>query len=198
MVQIDEPALVGDVTDEEWEALSRCLAALSEACPCVCLQTCYGDVAPYWPRLLELPVATLGVDLVAGRVRNRAAILGHPFPAEKQLVLGLVDGRNVWRSDLEDRRALVQEIAAVVPPERLLLAPSCSLLHLPETVADEERLPGALRDGLCFARERLQELDLLARALRHGVATVSDEWEVALEQRRRWLAMEDRLAPAVG
>jgi 5-methyltetrahydropteroyltriglutamate--homocysteine methyltransferase len=197
LVQIDEPALVGDVTEAEWAAVARCYDVLADACPDLCLQTYYGDVATLWPRLLALPVRAIGIDMVAGRERNMAALLAHPVPADKQLVLGIVDGRNVWRSDLEDRRALVQEIARIVPPERLLLSPSCSLLHLPETVEDEERLPAALRDGLCFARERLRELSLLARALREGVPAVTDEWSEAAAMRRRWLSMEGRVVPAV-
>ena len=197
LVQIDEPALVGDVTDEEWQAFAHCYTALAETNASLCIQTYYGDVAPVWSRLTRLPVAALGVDLVAGRERNRLAILQQPFPADKQLVLGVTDGRSVWRGDLDAVLALVREIAAAVPGERLLLAPSCSLLHLPETARDEERLPTELRDGLCFARERLRELDLLARALRDGVAAVSAEWESARQQRQRWLSMAGRSVAAV-
>jgi 5-methyltetrahydropteroyltriglutamate--homocysteine methyltransferase len=196
-IQMDEPALVGDVSDDEWEAFARCYATLAEVNSALCIQTYYGDIAPVWSRLLKLPVAALGVDMVAGGERNQAAILGQPFPANKKLVLGVVDGRNVWRSNLDDRLALIGEIAAVIPGERLLLSPSCSLLHLPETVEDEGELPPDLRDGLCFARERLQELDLLARALRGGITSVAGEWETARRQRERWLAMEGRSVAAV-
>jgi 5-methyltetrahydropteroyltriglutamate--homocysteine methyltransferase len=197
LVQIDEPALVGDVTGEEWQAFAQCCTALAETGASLCIQTYYGDVAPVWSRLIRLPVAALGVDLVAGRERNRAAILQQPFPLDKRLVLGVVDGRNVWRGDLEAALALVREITAAIPGERLLLAPSCSLLHLPETARDEEHLPSELREGLCFAQERLQELDLLARALRGGAASFAAERESARQQRQRWLSMTGRSVAAV-
>jgi 5-methyltetrahydropteroyltriglutamate--homocysteine methyltransferase len=197
LVQIDEPSLVTDVSDDEWSAFAACYEKLAQANASLCVQTYYGDVAPLWSRLVKLPVAALGVDLVAGRKRNSSAILNCPFPTDKKLVLGVVDGRNVWRSDLNVALACVQNIGVLVPAERLLISSSCPLWHLPETVADEEKLSSDLRDGLCFARERLQELNLLARALRGGVSSVQAEWDAARAQRQRWLNMEGRRVPAV-
>ena len=197
LVQIDEPSLVADVSDEEWNAFAACYEKLGQANPNLCVQTYYGDVAPLWSRLVNLPVAALGVDLVAGRKRNSSAILSCPFPIDKKLVLGVVDGRNVWRSDLNVALACVQNVEVLVPAEQLLISSSCPLWHLPETVADEETLPSDLRDGLCFAQQRLQELNLLSRALRSGVKTVQSEWDAAREQRRRWLHMEGRRVASV-
>jgi 5-methyltetrahydropteroyltriglutamate--homocysteine methyltransferase len=197
LVQIDEPSLVGDVTNEEWEAFAACYQTLVTSGAPLCLQTYYGDVAPLWPRLLQLPVAALGIDLVAGRARNREAVLSQPLPADKQLVLGIIDGRNVWRSHLEAALATVRKISEVVPPERLLLSPSCSLLHLPETVRDEVQLPHELKSGLCFSRERLQELNLLAKAARDGINTVEAGWEASSQKRKQWLQMAGRTLPSV-
>lgn len=197
LVQMDEPALVGDITDEEWQAFAACYTALSTTNVPLCVQTYYGNVAPLWDRLITLPIAALGIDLVAGRKRNAPLIIGRLFPTDKKLVLGVIDGRNVWRSDLNVALSLVQSIADLVPPERLLLAPSCSLLHLPETVTDEEKLSPDLKGGLCFAQERLHELGLLARALRKGTLSLQDEWDTAREQRRLWLNMKGRCVPAV-
>jgi methionine synthase II (cobalamin-independent) len=67
---------------------------------------------------------------VRGREGNLATFRAHSFPADKVLIAGVVDGRNVWRTDLDAARALVQELAQVVAPERLQLSASCSLLHL--------------------------------------------------------------------
>ncbi len=197
LVQMDEPSLVTDISDEEWNAFAACYEKLAQANPNLCVQTYYGDVAPLWSRLVKLPVAALGVDMVAGRKRNSSAILSCPFPADKKLVLGVVDGRNVWRSDLNVALAYVQNIAVWVPAERLLISSSCPLWHLPETVADEAVLPSDLRDGLCFAQQRLQELNLLARALRGGVASAQAEWNAVREQRNRWLHMEGRRVATV-
>lgn len=197
MVQIDEPALVGDVTEEEWRAFAACYQALSHANDRLCLQTYYGDVAPLWERLVALPVAGLGVDLVAGRKGNSSALLGRLFPRDKKLVLGLIDGRNVWRSDLNVALSLAKSIAELVAPEQLILAPSCSLLHLPETVIDEQALPHELKGGLYFAQERLSELKLLSRVLHRGIPAHEEEWDAARKKRQRWLTMEGRCVPAV-
>ncbi len=197
LIQMDEPSLVGDVDDEEWEAITEFYTAMASTGGAICVQTYYGHVEPVWARLLQLPVAALGIDMVAGRERNRAALLEQPFPEDKHLVIGVVDGRNVWRSDLDAALRLVQEIATIVPAERITIAPSCSLLHLPETVADEKDLPEDLRGGLCFARERLQELSLLGRALRNGIHSVETEWNQARQQRQRWRDMAGRTVPEV-
>jgi 5-methyltetrahydropteroyltriglutamate--homocysteine methyltransferase len=177
LIQVDEPALVGDLSDEEWSAFAGAYRAL--AGEAVVLQTYYGDVGPRLADLAALPVGGIGLDLVRGRAGNLAALERHGFPADKRLVAGVVDGRNVWRSDLDDLHGLVERLAERVAPERLLLSASCPLLHLPETVATEGDLPETLRGGLCFAQERVGELRLLAGALRSGRAAVAAEWEAA-------------------
>ena len=200
LVQLDEPALAGDVPDEEWAAFARCYRALAGApagAPGIVIQTCYGDVAPRYADLCTLPVAGLGLDFVRGRTGNLAAFRDHGFPADKFLVVGIVDGRNVWRTDLNDAFALVRELEQGVAPERIWLSASCSLLHLPETAAPEMHLPAALRQGLCFARERLAELVLLARALREGKEAVGAEWAEADAARCAWLDDPARHRPAV-
>ena len=195
IVQIDEPSLTGDISAAEWQAVADCYQTLAQVHPGICLQTYYGSVGDAWPQLLELPVAALGVDLLAPG--NREVVRGRALPKDKRLVLGVIDGRNVWRSDLPALYALVQDIAQAIAPERLLLSPSCPLWHLPETVADETHLPEDLRAGLCFAQERLHELTLLARALRHGLPEVQQEWNQAQTLRQRWLNMPGRRIPAV-
>jgi 5-methyltetrahydropteroyltriglutamate--homocysteine methyltransferase len=198
LAQVDEPALVGDVADQEWEVFAQCYQALASASGVgLVIQTYYGDVAPRYAALCALPVAGLGMDFVRGREGNLAAFRAHGFPADKVLAAGVVDGRNVWRTDLDAARAQVQELAQVVAPERLQLSASCSLLHLPETVEAERALPTALKDAVCFARERLAELSLLARALRNGVDSVDDEWTQAQSARARGHDAAERQLPHV-
>ncbi len=199
LVQLDESALVSDVSREEWAAFARCYRDLTAAVPKlpVLIQTCYGDVAPWYDELCALPVAGLGLDLVRGRDGNLTAVRARGFPKEKILVAGIVDGRNVWRTDLQDAYALIRDLEQLVDPERIWLSASCSLLHLPETVTAESRLPATLKSGLCFARERLAELALLARVLREGEAAAQDAWEEAITARRAWLDDPARRRPEV-
>ncbi len=181
LIQMDEPSLVTDLGEGELEAFRRAYERLAPAASLI-VQTYYGDVAPSYDTLCALPVAGLGLDFVRGRDRNLACLQGG-FPADKLLVAGVVDGRNVWRTDLEAAKALVQEIASFVPPERLAIGSSCSLLHLPETVASEQALPSALRGALAFAQERLEELRLLAGALR---GERPEGWDIAQAALAAW------------
>ena len=192
LIQIDEPALVGDVSEAEWAAFAKCYEALGAEKAPLLIQTYYGDVGPYFPQLCALPVAGLGLDFVRGHDGNLAALRAHGFPAAMCLSAGVVDGRNVWRTDLDSAYDLVQEIATIVEPERLQIGASCSLLHLPETAESETHLPSELRGGLCFARERLTEISLLASALRGGKQSVAGAWAAADAARCSWLGFEAR------
>ena len=194
-IQCDEPALVGDVTEEEWQAFATCYRELSKHGK-IMVQTYYGDVTPWYRELCRLPIHGLGLDLVQGHA-NWAAIQYHGFPQDKILVAGVVNGRNVWRSDLADLHAKITGLSEFVAPERLILSSSCSLLHLPETVTAERNLPVAVSSGLAFAQERLAELELLANALRAGIASVQPTWDAALASRQQWLDGVGRIVPAV-
>ena len=195
-ITLDETALVTDLEAGDFDAFLQAYRALHAP---VILQTAYGDVAPVWPALRDLPVTGFGLDFVRGRTRNLRALHDHGFPTGKLLVAGVVDGRNVWRTDLDDALALIREIEAVVETGRIVLSSSCSLLHLPETVTVETALPAALKDGLCFAQERLGELSLLSEAARNGVATdtVKEQWGKAQAALSRWRQDTARLIPAV-
>jgi 5-methyltetrahydropteroyltriglutamate--homocysteine methyltransferase len=132
--------------------------------------------------LCGLPVAGLGLDFVRGREANLTAIRAG-FPAGKLLFAGVVDGRNIWRADLNAAYAQVQELARVVSPERIVLSASCSLLHLPETVSSESAMPVALKRSLSFARERIEELALLSAKLRGETSAAWEDMELAV---RAW------------
>ncbi len=194
-IQCDEPGLVGDVTEEEWQAFAACYRELSKHGKLV-VQSYYGDVTPWYRELCRLPIHGLGLDLVQGQA-NWAAIQYHGFPQDKILLAGVVNGRNVWRSDLADLQAKISGLSEFVAPERLILSSSCSLLHLPETVTAERKLPVEVSSGLAFAQERLAELELLAQALRNGVASVQATWDAAVASRQQWLDGAGRVVPAV-
>ena len=191
-VQMDEPSLVGDISQTEWDAFAKCYEALAAENISIHIQTYYGHVGPYFQQLCALPIAGLGLDFVRGRDGNLAALRGNGFPNTMILNAGVVDGRNVWRSDLDATYDFIQELATIVDPSRLHIGASCSLLHLPETTESETHLPEQLKGGLCFARERLSEINLLARALRHGKESVAKEWAAAGAAREDWLAFEAR------
>src|SRR5262249_21373932 len=129
-IQLDEPTLVQDRTPQElaaFRAAYETLAAKRGQAKLI-VQTYFSHVGTSYASLSALPVAGIGLDFVRGRTENLALLRQYGFPEDKLLVAGVVDGRNVWRSDLEKVLALTEEVAATVPSDRLLIAPSSSLL----------------------------------------------------------------------
>ncbi|HEY5850640.1 MAG TPA: 5-methyltetrahydropteroyltriglutamate--homocysteine S-methyltransferase [Lysobacter sp.] len=158
-VQIDEPCLVLDLGEPDREAYRRAFAALAAAAvPQLLLATYFGDLGDNLPLVAALPVQALHVDLVRAP-RQLARVLA-ALPADRPLSLGVVDGRNVWRTDLDTALAQIRDAGGRVR----WLAPSCSLLHVPIDLQLERKLPQPLRGGMAFARQKLEELRLLADA----------------------------------
>jgi 5-methyltetrahydropteroyltriglutamate--homocysteine methyltransferase len=173
-IQIDEPCLVQDRTPEELAALERAYARLAKAAGAARLwvQTYYGHVGENYQALTALPVATIGLDLVRGP-RNLDLLEMHGLPADKQLAVGVVDGRNIWRTDLDAALAALERVTAVVPADRLLVTPSCSLLHVPYDARRETGLDEELRGWLAFAEQKLDEVAALTRGLNEGRGAIA-------------------------
>ena len=169
-VQLDEPALCLDLAEPWLAAAERAYAALQGTGVKLLLAT-YFDSAEPAQRLARLPVQGFHLDLV--RAPQQLAAWRHALPGDAVLSAGVIDGRNVWRADL--RRAL-QTLQPLHDDlcDRLWVAPSCSLLHAPVTLAQETRLEGSVKAWLAFATEKLQEVRLLQRGLDEGEAAIAD------------------------
>jgi len=196
-VQMDEPALVLDLTAEEIQEMSRVYRELAGLTGIkIMLQTYFGYPS-FYEEIIRWPVAGIGLDFVQGRHKNLEFMERYGFPPDKVLGAGVVNGRNVWRADLKNALSLVRGLLKKVDPERLWLQPSCSLIFLPLTTAREEAMPLALREGLSFAHERLKELRILKTALVKGEDEVKEELEKASRARESLAAMPGRVVPAV-
>jgi 5-methyltetrahydropteroyltriglutamate--homocysteine methyltransferase len=171
-VHIDEPAFALDVSDAEVHAIRAAYQTLGQYAP-ILLMTYY-DSVDFLPHLYDLPIAGVGLDLVHG-ARNLETIAQHGFPSDKMLIAGVVDGRNVWKTDLraaaERVRTLAQQTGATV-----WLANAAPLMHLPVTVEPEGALDPALKERIAFAKERLQELRLLKTLLTEGETDATRAW----------------------
>ena len=170
-VQIDEPILVTEL-DEPWRHAFN--VAYHQLKPCrvkLLLATYFGQLQDNGYLAANLPVAGLHVDAINGR--DDVLPLINLLPAHKVLSLGVVNGRNIWKTDLNATLDWLEPLAARLG-DRLWLAPSCSLLHVPVDLASEERLDAEVRSWLAFARQKLDELSVLARALNEGRAAVAD------------------------
>jgi 5-methyltetrahydropteroyltriglutamate--homocysteine methyltransferase len=172
-VQVDEPCLVLDLPAGAAEAYRTAYRALAGAAPglCLLLATYFGALGENLPLAASLPVAGLHLDLARAPEQLEAAL--EAWPADRWLSLGVVDGRNVWRSDLRAALGVLRRAADAGFAGRLMVAPSCSLLHVPYSLKAETALDPALARRLAFAREKLAEVALLARALDEGEAAVA-------------------------
>jgi methionine synthase II (cobalamin-independent) len=141
-IELDEPALVLDLTSDQLAAVERAYAVLAGAkgTAKLLLQTAYGHVGEAYPTLAALPVDAIGLDFVRGP-QNLDFITQHGFAGDTWLVAGVVDGRNVWTNDLAASLDLLGRIQEHVPAERLMISASCSLQHVPYDVGLEETPP---------------------------------------------------------
>ena len=172
LVQIDEPALVLDLPARWRRAAERAYAALAAGPhPDMLLATYFESAADMADALKRLPVAGLHIDLVRAPQQLAAFLKG--FPPDKTLSLGLIDGRNVWRADLDAALEILEPLHERFG-DRLWIAPSCSLLHAPIDLTLETRLDDELKSWLAFAVQKLDELHLLKRALTEGRGAVAE------------------------
>ena len=164
-IQIDEPALAADLPPTALDRAHGVLARISEAAlPAqVLLAAPFGSVARHTALLKNLPVRALHLDLA--RAPEQLEPVCALLPQACSLSLGLVSGRNVWRTDLDKALSLGRTALDLLGPERLLLAPSCSLLHVPVDLAAETALDPEIRSWMAFAVQKCAEVRLLAQAL---------------------------------
>jgi 5-methyltetrahydropteroyltriglutamate--homocysteine methyltransferase len=174
-VQLDEPALVLDHAPGELDAFERAFRALattaSEAGVELALTTCFAglDAVGALERVLALGAAEVHLDLVRapGQLEPALAALTGDGPAAStrtRLSLGVLDGRNVWAADLDAALDTVDRAIGALGSERVTIAPSCSLLHVPYEAAREDGIDPEVRGWLAFAAEKLAELRTLKAA----------------------------------
>ena len=171
-VQLDEPALVTDSCPDApalAEAVYNKLGAVSNR-PSILVATYFGDPGAALAGLARTPVEAIGVDLIYGADTAVAAV---PELAGKILVAGVVDGRNIWRTDLE--AALGKLTTLLGSAADVAVSTSCSTLHVPYSLEPETGLDDALRSWLAFGQEKVAEVVTLARALREGRDAVAEE-----------------------
>ena len=175
-VQLDEPALVLDLPAAWRAAYTRAYAQLARTRVRLLLATYFGGLGDNLALACDLPVAGVHLDVVRGP--EQLDIAFKALAADKVLSLGVVDGRNVWRADLD---AVLERLTPVYRKlgQRLWLAPSCSLLHVPVDLGREQALDSETKTWLAFALQKLDELRVLKTALVHGRAAVRTELDRA-------------------
>ncbi|UCV00325.1 5-methyltetrahydropteroyltriglutamate--homocysteine S-methyltransferase [Acidovorax radicis] len=164
-VQIDEPILVTEL-DADWQhAFNTAYHQLKSCKVKLLLATYFGQLQENAYITANLPVAGIHIDAINDR--EGVLPLINLLPAHKVLSLGVINGRNIWKTDLTAVLDWIEPLAERLG-DRLWIAPSCSLLHVPVDLASEEKLDAEVRSWLSFALQKLEELQVLGTALREG------------------------------
>ena len=173
-VQIDEPIFASRVDEEVIEAAETIYQTFADEAPGINIifQTYFEKVFAY-ERISKLPVKAIGLDFVHGDSLELLKTYG--FPKDKVLAAGIVDGRNVWRANLEDKLTILETIKQFVHDDQLIVQPSSSLLHVPVTKTLEETIDPVILGGLSFADEKLKEVVTLTKGLIEGRTSIQED-----------------------
>ncbi len=178
-IQVDEPILVTDGATDLQEITKEAYEFFNEAAPTakLVLQTYFERVDLNF--VGQLPVYGFGLDFVHDNGFNLQQIKDGLFPKEKALFAGIVDGRNVWSTNIEEKKALIETLQSYT--DELVIQPSSSLLHVPVTL-EEETLDDSVREGLSFATEKLDELYALKQLFNENDDTLYNELKAQYER----------------
>ncbi len=170
-LQIDEPALVTEL-DAEWQAAAvEIYQQLQKRSFKLIVATYFGQLQDNLRLACDLPVEGLHLDAInaRGEIEQAVDLLGK----DKILSLGIINGRNIWINNFNATLDWLEPIHQRIG-NRLWLAPSCSLLHVPVDLSSEEKLDEDVKSWLCFAVQKLDELSTLACALNYGRDSVAN------------------------
>ena len=160
-IQIDEPALVLDLEEADRKLFCEIYQEVlkEKGNVKVLLQTYFGDVRDCYKELTELAFDGLGLDFVEGKYTKKL-IQENGFPKDKYLYAGIVNGKNIWKCNYQDKMVLIEELKKIT--DKLVVSTSCSLLHVPYTTKSEKKLSKDVLKYFSYAEEKLEELKELA------------------------------------
>jgi 5-methyltetrahydropteroyltriglutamate--homocysteine methyltransferase len=184
-VQLDEPALVLDLTQDQLASFTKSYSQIRTAVPSLklMLATYFGELHGNLPTAVHLAVDALHVD--ATRAPDEVEAIVSALPDHMMLSLGIVDGRNIWKNDFAQSLKLAGKADNLHRSGRLILSPSSSLLHVPVSLKGETKLDSELKSWLSFAEEKLHEVTTLAKLLEGSAPSgVLVENEAAIRSRR--------------
>ena len=163
VVQFDEPLFVKDLEPKVLSLLKSVYDELSNVSPNIrIVVTTYFEHSNEATKILvNTPIWAVGLDFIHGS--KNCDSLDLIKNSNKVLIAGVIDGRNIWKSNFEDKLNLLNEISKVISKENIIVGTSCSLLHVPFTLSYEEKLDGEIKSWLAFASEKLKELNLVSK-----------------------------------
>ena len=191
-VQFDEPALVKDPSQRQLEAVKQAYEVIpTEGIECFVV-TYFEHANEAVERLIDTPISGIGLDFVHGPKNIQS--VEKIAKSGKKLIAGVVDGRNIWVSDIDKKVQFLHELP--IEKDQVIVSTSCSLLHVPYTLAYEEKLDGNIKSWLSFANEKLAELRLIDKLYRDKEIGADQELleanKAANETRKSSLQIHDK------
>lgn len=183
-VQMDEPFLAMDLTEQEQEAFRYAYEQIRRSCPHmkILLATYFEGLRDNVSLAVNLPVCALHIDLV--RAPQQLDEILPVIPKQLTLSLGVVDGRNIWKNDYSSSLSFIQEAIDALGTERVMIAPSCSLLHVPVDLDGEMAIAPQVRNWMAFAKQKLREVQEL-KLITEGNTALLQANQQAMESRRQ-------------
>ena len=177
-LQFDEPFLVTDLTEKEKKAFRYAYSEIKKEFPSLktMVTTYFGKLGDNLSLAVALPVTALHIDLARGP-EQLDEVLAH-LTANMMLSLGVVDGRNIWKNDFTNSLKSIQRAHAALGEDRILLAPSCSLLHTPcdlELETNDHILLPEIKNWMAFAKQKITEVVNLKRLVSTPPASADHE-----------------------
>jgi len=167
-VQLDEPFLSVDLSEKEKEAYVYAYAEIRKQCPQlkILLTTYFESLHQNTTFAVGLPVDALHIDLV--RAPKQLDEVLKLIPSTLSLSLGVIDGRNIWKNDYIRSTAQIKKALVVIGKDRVMIAPSCSLLHTPCDLDLEIDIDPEIKNWMAFAKQKLKEVNELNEILAHN------------------------------
>lgn len=193
-VQIDEPILVMDSAAGLAKQYASAYSQLAAVSPKIVLATYYGRLDSNLDFVAKLPVAGLHIDLDREPKQLESTIAAIKS-TNIVLSLGLVSGRNVWKNDFLASIKLGQKATEELGQQRVIVATSSSLLHIPVTLASEKKLTAEQKDWFSFALEKAEEVAVLAAVLSGSqdakISAALEANKKSIEARRKFESTSD-------
>ncbi len=187
-IQMDEPCLVLDRAEDVAAAVHKTYKQLSSVDSRwkIQLTTYFGGITNYLNDIVNCPIDGLHVDLV--RAPEQLDQVLEIIRPDQQLSLGVINGRNIWRSDLGIFIPMIEKAITKLGENNVIISSSCSLLHVPFGLEEETELDEEIKSWLCFAKEKMDEIVLLGKVGTQGKSVIADELtkrQAAVQFRRK-------------
>ncbi|WEA37387.1 5-methyltetrahydropteroyltriglutamate--homocysteine S-methyltransferase [Lysinibacillus fusiformis] len=181
-IQLEEPSLVTTLDSAERKLVQEIYTQLATTVPAakLMLQTYFEALCSY-ETLITLPVQGFGLDFVHGYKGNMESLRQFGFPQDKVLAIGIVNGRDIWRSNLAEANATIQAIEKLSDAKELWIQPSSSLQHVPISTSLEKKLDPVLKQALAFADEKIEEIIELTKYRKNQDGTLRHNFSASMK-----------------